>query len=423
MKTGMAERLKETIVQKKKLVDVICGPDGYRTLPELLNLTHLAGSTAMNVQLSLNETYADISPLRVNTDTKTAFVTIQRGCDNHCAFCIVPYVRGRERSRPISSIVEEISRLSDMGIRDVTLLGQNVNSYRDLSETSHPLSADASQSKMSEGFKTIYKPKMGGRRFSDLLDTVSKLNPNVRIRFTSPHPKDFPDDLLFLMRDRVNICKQIHLPAQSGSTTCLERMRRGYTRAAYLNLVERIREIIPEVALTSDFIAGFCGETESEHLDTISLMETVQYNFCFTFPYSMREKTKAFYHLKDDVPQDVKATRHTEITETFRKCALKKNQEKIGQVHLVLVEGYSKRSSQDFCGRNDGNTTVIFNKTELPHKLDSSTRLETRPEKSLPQVGDYVAVKIVEATSQTLKAVPLYFCSLQDFYSEDFFNK
>jgi MiaB/RimO family radical SAM methylthiotransferase len=417
----MAERLKETIIHKEKLVDVICGPDGYRTLPELLNLTNLAGNSAMNVQLSLNETYADISPLRMNTDTKTAFVSIQRGCDNHCAFCIVPHVRGRERSRPIASILDEIRKLSDNGIRDITLLGQNVNSYRDLSEMSFAFDKNTNESELRQGFKTIYKPKTGGRKFADLLDAVSQIDANIRIRFTSPHPKDFPDELLLLMKDRANICKQIHLPAQSGSTTCLERMRRGYTREAYLKLVERIREIIPDVALSSDFIAGFCGETEDEHQDTLSLIESVQYNFCFTFPYSMRERTKAFYHLNDDVHSAIKSKRHIEITEAFRNYALETNRRKIGQIHLVLIEGDSKRSDQDFCGRNDNNTTVTFKKTQLPQKLFNNTLADLKSKTlSLPKIGDYVACKIISATSQTLKAVPLFSCSLPDFSIKDF---
>lgn len=402
----MAERLKETIVQKEKIVDVICGPDAYRTLPTLLDDANKMGSVAMNVQLSLEETYADISPLKLNSDSKTAFVSIQRGCDNMCSFCIVPFVRGRERSRPIASICDEIRTLSELGYKDVTLLGQNVNSYRDTSETSHVVAAEPPV--LSKGFKSNVKLKAGGRRFADLLDAVSVINPEMRIRFTSPHPKEFPDELLVLMKERANVCKQIHLPAQSGSSTCLERMRRGYTREAYLELVQRIRDIIPNVALSSDFIAGFCGESDDEHRDSVSLVEMVRYSFCFAFPYSMRRKTKAFHRFKDDVPDEVKSKRHMEIIEAFRKGAEELNRSRVGQVHLVMVEGESRRSGADFAGRNDHNTTVIFEKCEVP---GGSTGGGAR----VPSVGDYVACRISGATSQTLRAVPLYITTLQEF--------
>jgi tRNA-N(6)-(isopentenyl)adenosine-37 thiotransferase enzyme MiaB len=405
----MAERLKETILDKQKYVDVICGPDAYRKLPQLLDETTKYGSTAMNVQLSLDETYADISPLRINTKTKSAFISIQRGCNNMCSFCIVPFVRGRERSRPVSSIITEIRQLADQGVKDITLLGQNVNSYCDRGDENTEISV---QPQLSKDFKTNYKVKsVAGETFVDLLDKASLVDPEIRIRFTSPHPKDFPDSLLYLMKERSNLCKHIHLPAQSGSTTCLERMRRGYTREAYLNLVENIRNIMPKVALTSDFISGFCGETEQEHLDTVSLIESVKYNFCFTFPYSLREKTRAYHRFTDDVPLDVKTRRHIEITNAFRNCALEVNRSNIGETHLVLVEGVSKRSDEDLAGRNDNNTTVIFGKCELQLKNDGLNL------KRLPQIGDYVACKIVNASSQTLRAEPLYLCTLKDFYS------
>jgi len=411
----MAERLKETIVHKEKIVDVICGPDAYRTLPTLLDDSNKMGSVAMNVQLSLDETYADISPLKLNSSSKSAFVSIQRGCDNMCTFCIVPFVRGRERSRPIASICDEIRTLAELGYKEVTLLGQNVNSYRDTSETSHVIDATKTDAKiLSKGFKSNVKVKAGGRRFSDLLEAVSLIDPEMRVRFTSPHPKEFPDELLVLMKERGNICKQIHLPAQSGSSTCLERMRRGYTREAYLDLVDRIREIVPNVALSSDFIAGFCGESDEEHRDTVSLLDRVRFSFCFAFPYSMRQKTKAFHRFKDDVPDEVKSKRHMEIIETFRKGAELLNKSRIGQVHLVMVEGESRRSSDDFAGRNDHNTTVIFGKRELP--VGGSDCGAVR----MPLVGDYVACRIGGASSQTLRAEPLYITSLQEFY---FLNK
>lgn len=288
----MAERLKDKIVNKEKMVDLVCGPDSYRLLPTLLDQSLKSGNAAMNVQLSIEETYSELTPLRINENSKTAYVSIQRGCDNMCSFCIVPFVRGRERSRPVSSILDEVKHLSELGIKEVTLLGQNVNSYRDIGESS--LSLSQNQPVLSKGFKANYKIKPGGRRFTDLLDAVSSINPEMRIRFTSPHPKDFPEQLLILMKERSNIAKTIHLPAQSGNTACLERMRRGYTREAYLDLVFKIRDILPDLALTSDFIAGFCGETEEEHNDTISLMKMVKYNFCFMYAYSMREKNKSF---------------------------------------------------------------------------------------------------------------------------------
>ena len=331
--------------------------------------------------------------------------------DNMCSFCIVPFVRGKERSRSIISILDEVKQLSDAGIKEITLLGQNVNSYRDLSEAS---TVSADHSKLSEGFKTIYKPKIGGKRFTDLLDAVSRVNPEIRVRFTSPHPKDFPDDLLYLMRDRVNICKTIHLPAQSGSSTCLERMRRGYTREAYLNLVDKIKKILPEVALTSDFIAGFCGETDAEHADTISLLKLVNYTMCFMYPYSMREKTKAYRHLTDDVPNELKLKRYEEVVATFRATAEELNKSKIGQTQLVLIDCISKRSLNDYSGRNDNNTVVVFGKKEIPFIDELGNVTGTK----IPAVGDYVACKIVASTSQSLKATPLYACKLQYFYRQ-----
>ncbi|XP_076466519.1 mitochondrial tRNA methylthiotransferase CDK5RAP1-like [Babylonia areolata] len=406
----MAERLKQKIVEREKMVDVVCGPDAYRDLPHLLASSFVSGQAAVNVQLSLEETYADIIPVRPNPDNHSAFVSIMRGCDNMCTYCIVPFTRGRERSRPLTSIVEEVKQLSDQGIKEVTLLGQNVNSYRDLSETSSRGGVDIpSLTEMSRGFRTVYKPRSGGHRFADLLEKVSEVDPEMRIRFTSPHPKDFPDEVLNLIQERPNICRQIHLPAQSGSDAMLEAMGRGYTRAAYLELVNHIRSIIPDVALSSDFIAGFCGETEANHQETLTLIRSVQYNFAFCFPYSMRQKTRAFHRLKDDVPADVKQRRHTELVAAFRAEAEKIHASQIGSKQLVLVEGTSKRSSKDWVGRNEANTRVIFPKAELPshrHTLELSSVGR----------GDYVAVQIISGTSQILRAVPLYHTTLQDFW-------
>uniref|UniRef100_A0A9J8CTL2 Mitochondrial tRNA methylthiotransferase CDK5RAP1 n=2 Tax=Cyprinus carpio carpio TaxID=630221 RepID=A0A9J8CTL2_CYPCA len=380
----MAERLKTKLLEQEKLVDVLAGPDAYRDLPRLLSLGY-RGQRASNVLLSLEETYADVMPVHQTPEGHSAFVSIMRGCDNMCSYCIVPFTRGRERSRPLSSILEEVRMLSDQGVKEVTLLGQNVNSYRDFSEQHFICSEGSTQ--LSRGFKTVYRTKQGGLLFSDLLDKVSQIDPDMRIRFTSPHPKDFPDEVLQLIQERRNICKQIHLPAQSGSSRVLHAMRRGYTREAYLDLVENIREIIPGVNLSSDFITGFCGETEEDHQETLSLVREVGYNVGFLFAYSMRKKTHAYHRLQDDVPAPVKQRRLEELISVFREEAAKVNMALIGSTQLVLVEGESKRSSEELCGRNDGNVKVVFPKTDLP----------IQPEK--PQMvpitsGDYVLVKV-----------------------------
>ncbi|KAI8321289.1 hypothetical protein GQ54DRAFT_240612, partial [Martensiomyces pterosporus] len=308
----MAERLKEKLLESDKLVDVVCGPDGYRSLPRLLSLRALSADGVANVMLSADETYADITPVRLDENKISVHLSIMRGCNNMCSFCIVPFTRGTERSRNIDSVVEEVRRLSEQGIREVTLLGQNVNSYRDTSE-SDAADTIGDGSGLSRGFSTIYKRKEGGRRFAELLHRVAQVDPEMRIRFTSPHPKDFPDELLYVIRDNPNVCRNIHLPLQSGSTTCLQRMRRGYSREAFLDLVRHIREVIPDVTFSTDVIAGFCGETEAEHKDTVSMMELVGFDTAFMFAYSMREKTHAHRKFKDDVPQDVKGRRLEEI--------------------------------------------------------------------------------------------------------------
>ncbi|XP_074656899.1 mitochondrial tRNA methylthiotransferase CDK5RAP1-like isoform X2 [Tubulanus polymorphus] len=404
----MAERLKTKILEKEKMVDLVCGPDAYRDLPRMLSITQ-SGQTAVNVLLSLEETYADVMPVRLNENSRTAFVSIMRGCDNMCSYCIVPFTRGRERSRPIDSIIDEVKQLSDQGIKEVTLLGQNVNSYRDTSVSESFNVTNSDQTHLSKGFRTIYKTKKGGRRFSDLLDCVSRVDPEMRIRFTSPHPKDFPDEVLFLIKERQNICNQIHLPAQSGNNEVLDAMRRGYTREAYVQLVKNIRNILPDVSLSSDFISGFCGETEEAHQETVDLIKLVKYNFAFCFPYSMRGKTHAYHKLSDDVPQDVKNRRFMELINVFRDNATIVNQRQIGQVQLVLIEGDSKRSIEDFAGRNDANTKVIFQKKTIPS-------LENCDEFKPMKPGDYVAVQIIDGTSQVLRGIPLYHTSIRDFH-------
>ncbi|KAM4891622.1 mitochondrial tRNA methylthiotransferase CDK5RAP1 [Sylvia borin] len=392
----MAERLKEEILHREKLVDVVAGPDAYRDLPRLLAVAE-SGQQAANVLLSLDETYADILPVQTSAGGTTAFVSIMRGCDNMCSYCIVPFTRGRERSRPIASILQEVRMLSDQGVKEVTLLGQNVNSFRDLSEVQFQSVAAPG---LSRGFSTVYKAKEGGLRFSHLLDQVSRIDPEMRIRFTSPHPKDFPDEVLQLIQERHNICKQLHLPAQSGSTRVLEAMRRGYTREAYLELVRHVRDSIPGVSLSSDFITGFCGETEEDHQQTVSLLREVRYNVGFLFAYSMRQKTRAHHRLQDDVPTDVKKRRLEELIATFREEAAGANAALVGQAQLVLVEGPSKRSASELCGRNDGNIKVIFPDTELEDAAECRAPGRAQP-------GDYVMVKVTSASSQTLRGVPL----------------
>ncbi|XP_052639181.1 mitochondrial tRNA methylthiotransferase CDK5RAP1 [Harpia harpyja] len=397
----MAERLKEEILHREKLVDIVAGPDAYRDLPRLLAVAE-SGQQAANVLLSLDETYADILPVQTSAGGTTAFVSIMRGCDNMCSYCIVPFTRGRERSRPIASILQEVQMLSDQGVKEVTLLGQNVNSFRDMSEVQFQ---SAAAPVLSRGFSTVYKAKPGGLRFAHLLDQVSRIDPEMRIRFTSPHPKDFPDEVLQLIQERHNICKQLHLPAQSGSTRVLEAMRRGYTREAYLELVHHVRESIPGVRLSSDFIAGFCGETEEDHQQTLSLLREVRYNVGFLFAYSMRQKTRAYHRLQDDVPADIKKRRLEELITVFREEAARANEAMVGQSQLVLVEGPSKRSALELCGRNDGNIKVIFPDAEIEDAAGCKALVRAQP-------GDYVLVKVTSASSQTLKGVPLCRTSL-----------
>ncbi|XP_063139213.1 mitochondrial tRNA methylthiotransferase CDK5RAP1 isoform X3 [Rattus norvegicus] len=345
----MAERLKGEILNREKMVDLLAGPDAYRDLPRLLAVVE-SGQQAANVLLSLDETYADIMPVQTSPSATSAFVSIMRGCDNMCSYCIVPFTRGRERSRPVASILDEVRKLSEQ---------------------------------------------------------VSRIDPEMRIRFTSPHPKDFPDEVLQLIRERHNICKQIHLPAQSGSSRVLEAMRRGYSREAYVALVHHIREAIPGVGLSSDFITGFCGETEDDHLQTVSLLREVQYNTGFLFAYSMRQKTRAYHRLKDDVPEEVKLRRLEELITVFREEASKVNATSVGCTQLVLVEGFSKRSTTDLCGRNDANLKVIFPDAEVEDITDPGLKVRAQP-------GDYVLVKIISASSQTLKGHILCRTTMKD---------
>ncbi|CAG9788485.1 unnamed protein product [Diatraea saccharalis] len=396
----MAERLKEKLIEKEKAVDVVAGPDSYRDLPRLLALTD-SGQTAVNVLLSLDETYADVVPVRLNQDSVSAFISIMRGCDNMCTYCIVPFTRGRERSRPVSSIVDEVRRLADQGVKEVTLLGQNVNSYRDITE--HTVKHET---KLAEGFKTVYKSKMGGLRFADLLDKVSSVDPEMRIRFTAAHPKDFPDEVLQVVAERANVCKLLHLPAQAGSSAVLQRMRRGYSRAAYLALVRRAAAAVPAVGLSTDMICGFCGETEEEFQETLSLLEIVDYNIAFLFPYSMREKTTAYRRYKDDVPEDVKKERHSRMLNVYRRKCQMLNEAEIGNTHLVLVEGSVKKTGQ-LMGRNELYIKVVFDQEEI--LTEDGGKRSVKP-------GDYVAVRIVSAKASVLSGIPLYHTGIREFY-------
>lgn len=403
----MAERLKQKLLEKEKSVDVVAGPDSYKDLPRLLAISRHYQQSAINVILSLDETYGDVMPVRLNTDSKTAFVSIMRGCDNMCTYCIVPFTRGRERSRDVESIKQEVLHLNDNGVKEVTLLGQNVNSYRDLSRESEANTA------IAPGFKTVYKPKIKGLPFSVLLQEVAEAVPEMRIRFTSPHPKDFSEDVLRVIRDYPNVCKNLHLPAQSGNNNVLERMRRGYTREAYLQLVETIRNFIPKVGLSSDFICGFCGETEEEFQDTVTLIEQVRYNVTFLFAYSMREKTTAHRRYKDDVPVNVKTERLQRMVKAYRQGATELHEMYKGRQELILVEGTSKRSNDYVFGRNDANIKVIIPIKNIP--LQKSCN-DNQTKQISP--GDFVVAHIEETNSQVLKGSPLYITTLADFYAK-----
>lgn len=387
----MAERLKEELIEKRRLVHVVCGPDAYRDLPRLLKSAS-QGVAQVNTMLSADETYADISPVRINAEANGAYVSIMRGCNNMCSFCIVPFTRGRERSRPVQSISDEVARLVDSGVKEITLLGQNVNSYNDTSQ------ASATQHHMSRGFTSISRSRSEGRRFVDLLDILSQNNPETRLRFTSPHPKDFPDHLIELIKDRSNICKQIHLPAQSGSSKVLESMRRGYSREAYIELVHLIREQIPNVALSSDFIAGFCGETDEDHKQTLSLIQSVDYDMAYLYAYSMREKTHAHRNMVDDVHPDIKQNRLREIIDQFYSRSKKRTQGYHGSRQLVLVDGISKKSADFLSGRADNNKVVVFPKVAV--------------DGAIPKRGDFLEVRVEKSSGLTLIGSPLRLSSI-----------
>ena len=408
----MAERLKTSLLESERGVDLVVGPDAYRDLPNLLTRVGSTGQKAANVILSVDETYADIAPVRPAEGGagSSAFVSIMRGCNNMCSYCIVPFTRGRERSRDAASIVDEVRRLTDQGCREVTLLGQNVNSYNYI-----PGSAERAPSRdaKSEGFVNIARPLVSPESvdFTELVSRVAAVDPELRVRFTSPHPKDFPDDLIAVIAENHNVCSYVHLPAQSGSSAVLERMRRGYTREAYLALVDRMRAAIPELTLSTDIIAGFCGETDDDHALTVDLMRRVRYDLAFMFKYSTREKTHAHRRFEDDVPEHVKSERLKEIITTFYSEAEMKNQAEMGQVHLLLVEGKSKKSAAELAGRSCSNKRIVFPIAELG-SLDNATAAPRTP-----QPGDYVAVKVNATSAQALRGEAIGFDTMQNFYS------
>ena len=355
----MAERLRKKLLEEEALVDVVAGPDAYRDLPRLLSETVETGQATVNVQLSREETYADIAPVRYDSNGVSAFVSIMRGCDNMCSFCVVPFTRGRERSRAVTSILAECSQLVDLGFKEVTVLGQNVNSYS-------------------------YTQDGQSVSFAELLYRISLLSPELRIRYSTSHPKDCSEELLHVHRERPSVCNFIHLPVQHGNSDVLKRMRRTYTREQYFDLIETARRIVPDVAFSTDIIAGFCGETEEEHQDTLSLIEQVRYDHAFMFAYSERPTTYAARKFEDDVPEEVKKRRLSEIIKLQTGIAAEKNQNRIGNREIILVEGTSKRSEEQLAGRTDTNHMVVFDRPEGIEK------------------GDYVLVDIHDSTSATL---------------------
>ena len=358
----MAERLKEKLIETDQLVDLVVGPDAYRGLA-LLVAEAESGHKAVNVLLSREETYADISPVRMDKNGISSFVSIMRGCNNMCAYCVVPYVRGAERSRNPESVVREVRELYDAGYREVTLLGQNVDSY-----------------KWTGNGETIM--------FPELLEKVAKISPLLRVRFSTSHPKDISDELLYTIAQYKNICKHIHLPAQSGSSRILKLMNREYTREWYMERINKIHEIIPECSLSTDMITGFCTETKKDHEESLSLMEWVGFDFAYMFKYSERPGTKAARKLKDDVPEEIKTDRLSEMISLQNKLSAKSKKSDVGKVHEVLIEGTSKRSKDQLSGRTSQNKVVVFPGGEF-------------------KKGEYVKILIERCTSATLIGNPI----------------
>ncbi|MDR2292809.1 MAG: tRNA (N6-isopentenyl adenosine(37)-C2)-methylthiotransferase MiaB [Prevotellaceae bacterium] len=356
----MAERLKEQLIEREKIVDLVVGPDAYRSLPDLLRNVE-AGQKDINVLLSREGTYADITPVRMDENGVSAFVSIMRGCNNVCAYCVVPYTRGVERSRNPETILNEVQTLVDNGYKEITLLGQNVDSYF---------------------WKDEMRPEKNVN-FAKLLEMVALVSPQMRVRFATSHPKDIRNGVLYSMAMYENICVCIHLPVQSGSTRILELMNRKYTREQYLERIAKIREIIPDCSVTTDIIAGFCSETEDDHKQTLSLMREVAYDFAYMFKYSERPNTKAARQLKDDVPDEIKTKRLNEIIELQNQLSLESNKRDIGKIFEVLIDGVSKRSNEYLSGRTSQNKTVVFPKANF-------------------NTGDFANIRIVSCTSATL---------------------
>lgn len=355
----MAERLKAQLLEQEKLVDMVVGPDAYRTLPQLIEEAE-TGQKAVNVLLSRDETYADISPIRLNSNGVTAFVSIMRGCNNMCSFCVVPFTRGRERSRSAISIIAECEALFNEGYREVTLLGQNVDSYYWHDETT--------------GLQVT---------FAQLMEKVALISPLLRVRFSTSHPKDITDEVLMVMKQYDNICNYIHLPVQSGSTRVLQMMNRTYSREWYISKVDRIREILPDCGLSTDMIAGFCTETEEEHQESLRLMEYCHYDLAYLYFYSERPGTLAARRFEDDIPLETKKRRLQELVDLHRLHSLESMQKDVGKTFTVLIEGHSKKGEEQLCGRNDQNKMVVF--PNGPYKK-----------------GDYVQVSIQSCTAGTL---------------------
>ena len=382
MKVGvlgcMAERLKEKFLEEEKIVDLVVGPDAYRDLPNLIEEID-AGRDAVNVILSKEETYADVSPVRLNSNGVSAFVSITRGCDNMCTFCVVPFTRGRERSRDPQSIIEEVRSMVDKNFKEITLLGQNVDSYlwyggglkKDFKKASELAQASAVD-------------------FAQLLDMCATEFPKTRFRFATSNPQDMSLDVIRTMAKHRNICKYIHLPVQSGSNNMLKAMNRQHTREEYMELVDNIYKIIPEMALSQDMIAGFCGETEQDHQDTLDLMRHVKYDFGFMFAYSERPGTLAAKKMPDDVPLAIKKRRLQEVIDLQQEHSLYRTQQHLGKIEEVLIEGTSKKNPNEWKGRNTQNTVIVFPKEHY-------------------KLGDFVNVKVEDCTSATLRGVAINF--------------
>ncbi len=354
----MAERISEKLLVEEKFVDIVAGPDSYRDLPKLIEETG-DGRQMANVVLSLEETYADIEPVRLDKNGVSAFISIMRGCDNYCAYCVVPFTRGHERSRDPQSILKEAIDLKKKGYKEITLLGQNVNSYN-------------------------YKDSYGEVNFAELMRRVAAIDSDIRIRFSTSHPKDISDELIETIAKTDNICNSIHLPVQSGSSSNLKRMKRFYTREWYLNRIDKIKSMIPDCGLSTDIIAGYCGETEEEHQETLSLMRMVNYDYAFMFKYSERPDTLAAKKYPDDVPEDVKSRRLQEIINVQQVSSHNNNLKDVGKTFRVLVDNVSKRSKEQMSGRTDQNKVMVFDRKDC-------------------KLGDYVMVKCTSCTAATLK--------------------